>query len=911
MAEFVLRFDQEGADQRAVVGGKSASLARLTRDGFPVPAGFTVRTEAYERFLEHGGLGARLSSMVSELAFDDPAKLEHDTGAIRMLIETAEIPDQVRAAVIEGYRGLGDGPFVAVRSSGTAEDMETASFAGLHDTYLHIQGEDDVMSAVRRCWASMWTARATAYRAKNGLDHLEASIAVLVQTMIDSEVSGVMFTANPLTVLTDEVVINAAWGLGEGIVSGILTPDEFRVRRRDLHILGRTVGNKDVLVIRDPRTGKGTTVEPAAEGQAERSCLTDQQIHELSALGLRVAASYDDVPQDIEWALADGELFVLQSRDITGAQFTWDDELEDFQLTPDDDQEVIWSGTWAAEYWTGAITPLFYTLRGKEYAGIFDRLHQLWGFDDLRRTRWGKYRRGTVFYNTTTEEKFLVNAMPRTLRAGMLGNLSAQRAEIAAQAPFDTMKLLRMQARVHLLQSDMGVLAWFAKVYDYLDNRVEEADGPGVEGLKRLDDGALMRHLDDMVSLAEDFIGELWNGFFTYASWTLSGLGTALARWYEGDNAFAFQDLVSGLPKVTNMAAENHRVWELADEIRRSPELRRLFDAHQGPDFFAALHDSDAGRAFTEQYATFVDHYGHRGMADRDIYYARRQEDPWIDYNALRVLLSAENAIHPRDNERKLIQRREASTEDVLTNIRAKSFGGIRCEVVKTLISYVHRFLILRDDERWWIDKVTMSKKRACQEIGRRLVERGVLHHDDDFYFLSQNRLYALLRGQRPTRLDTMKIAARRDVFEAFLRREEVPPAYLIGNTPADLDTPTDADDAAMIGMGTSRGVVVGRACVVPTLDQIGRLKSGDILVCNATDPGWASAFMIIGGLVIETGGMLAHGSCLSREYGLPAVRLAKAMQRIEDGATISVNGDTGEVKVLEGEDSQLTPASV
>jgi pyruvate,water dikinase len=218
------------------------------------------------------------------------------------------------------------------------------------------------------------------------------------------------------------------------------------------------------------------------------------------------------------------------------------------------------------------------------------------------------------------------------------------------------------------------------------------------------------------------------------------------------------------------------------------------------------------------------------------------------------------------------------------------------------VLEYIHTFLVLRDDERHYIDRVTMAKKRSFQEVGRRLVERGVLERDDDFYFLAEHELWELFDGAPATPLTRAKIENRRRMFERFNARQESPPMYLQGNSPADLEESSVLSDDGLhfLGTGTSRGNVTGRARVVPELKGIDRVQKGDILVCNATDPGWASVFPLISGLVMETGGMLAHGSCLSREYGLPAVTLPSAIMRIPDGATISVHGDSGEVRILD-----------
>jgi phosphoenolpyruvate synthase/pyruvate phosphate dikinase len=903
MGKYVLEFGEPGSDDREVVGGKAASLGRLSANGFPVPPGFTVRTDAYLDFLTASDLRGRLEKLVGALDYDNAGALEKGTAEIRSLIVGAQLPDEVAEAIASEYRAqIGESADVAVRSSGTAEDMAEASFAGLHDTYLNIVGVDEVLTAVRKCWASMWTARATAYRTQNGLDHLSAAIAVVVQKMVDAEIAGVMFTANPLTARVDELVVNAAWGLGEGVVSGVLTPDEYRIDRDDLTIRGKTLGTKAVKVVRDPESGIGTvTVDTPAADQNAFS-LDDKQIAELADLGRRVEAFYEGIPQDTEWAYAHDTFYLLQSRDITGVDFTWDEDI-DATTWPNrrDDPEVVWSQTWAEQFWTGAITPLFYSVRGAEWNRNWDRLEKLWGFDDeLSAKPWFKYRRGTAYWNLENDNKLLINLFPKSLRAAALTvhNPPQLQAEPAA-APFDLLKFIKMQARVHITEPDRGALSWFDYVYNYIDNRTDEVS-PTVEELRTLSDRELRRRAAHYIAIAEDFCDILWTGFFVYGAGSMYLLGDRLAKWYRGDNPDVFADLVSGLP-TTRMAAEQHAMWDLAAKIRDSEDLRPLLQLSTPTEFFARLEDSQDGKAFRADYEEYLAEYGHRGHADRDVYYKRRMEDPSLDYNSFRALLTADGSVHPKEQEAAAQKNRQKTLDEVVENIRRQPFGGLKAEAMKWLADYVVRFLKLRDDERWYIDKVTFSKKLAFDEMGRRLVEKGVLERDDDHYFLSQHELYQLVDGAKPTRLTRLKINNRREVFESFLRRDEVAPRYMKDGAALDFDA--DSGDG-LRGVGTSRGLATGRARIVPNLSDIGRVEKGDILICNATDPGWAPVFMIIKGLVLETGGMLAHGACLSREYGLPAVQIAGAMRRIEDGAMISVNGATGEVIVLDGEDA-------
>ena len=312
----LILFDDERAVDVAQVGGKAASLGRLSQAGFSVPTGFTVATAAQAAFFAAHNLDVQITTLLSGLNYEQAVVLEEVTRHIRVLIESLPLPAQLTAQITEHYAALGSNVYVAVRSSGTAEDLAEASFAGLHDTYLDVQGEAAVVDAIRRCWASMWTARATAYRHRGGFDHASAHIAVIVQQMVAAEVAGVMFTGNPLTARTDEIVINASWGLGEGVVSGILTPDEYVLSIDTLDVKHSSIGDKEVQIVRAP-SGRGTVRVDVPHALREALSLSAQKAVALGELGREVMAFYGGLPQDIEWALAGGELYLLQSRPIT------------------------------------------------------------------------------------------------------------------------------------------------------------------------------------------------------------------------------------------------------------------------------------------------------------------------------------------------------------------------------------------------------------------------------------------------------------------------------------------------------------------------------------------------------------------------------------------------------------------
>lgn len=897
---YIQYLDDPGTPDRSIIGGKGAGLTRLAAAGVPVPPGFVVTTAAYRDFVEQNGLTAAIASIMAGIDYDNPDQLSVATGRIRERIVGGELPAGLHELIAKGYSAIGssEDSYVAVRSSGTAEDMGEASFAGLYDTYLDIRGADDVVDAVRRCWASLWTPRCAYYRNRLGLDPSTAEVAVVVQQMVAAQSAGVMFTANPLNERSDEIVINSNWGLGESIASGIVTPDELILDVATLTVKRSILGSKQWRIDR-AENGVGTAKLETSAADRSTLSLTDADAARLAGIGLRVLKMADGIPQDLEWTLSDGEFFIVQSRDITGAEFLWDEDVESWQTAPDP-EDAVWSHTWAKAFWTGGVTPLFYSLRGRELRNSDERLFSLWGFDDLARMRRFKYRRSTVYFSSDADLIYYRNVLPPVLRQHSLGNLPPDWRAEAASASFDLAKLVRMHARVRGLSPDHGPLRTLKSVYSFIQEKTPEANSPTAGQLRNYSDEALKRELTAKAQLFEDYLTILRPAFHVYSTTAFALLRELLDTWYDGDNEYAFQDLISGLPKRTAMLQEQIDLWDLADEVRRTPEINELLaNSADGAAFFEAVRAEPAAAEFVVSYDRFLAEHGHRGHQDRDLWYPRRAEDPQIDFQSLRSMVEA-NAPSPVDNEHRLVATRTSTTEEVLGRIRQKPFGSMRVEIFKTILDYVHRFLVLRDDERPFADAITSGKKRATTELGRRLYERGLIDEPDEYFFLAEYEIYDLLDGRAQRKLTRLKIRNRRKVFEAFLARTEIPPDYLRGNAPMEVDDGTDTGiEGVFQGVGMSRGSVTGTARIIGDLRDIGRVKRGEVLVCNSTDPGWTPVFGLISGLILEAGGMLSHGACLSREYGLPAVTLPNGMQKIADGATISVNGDTGRVTVM------------
>lgn len=893
--------DKSGTDITQV-GGKGANLGRLTASGFVVPPGFVVGTEGYAAHIKSNeGLKRKIADMLATINYDDAEQLDAAVMQIRNWIVETPMPVSLSSEIERSYQELCKGSYVAVRSSGTAEDLEGASFAGLHDTYLDIRGTDNVVDAVKRCWASMWSSRAVSYRKTQGFDHFSSSIAVVVQMMVESEVAGVMFTGNPINTATDQLMINASWGLGEAVVSGIVTPDEYIVNANNLKILNKTLGSKEHKIIRDQEFGNGTVHLPTPEADRARFTFTDEQVAELSAIGLRIQEAYEGFPQDIEWAYQEGKFYVLQARPITAVDFSWDADVTHSVQGNDDaiGYDTVWSRVFPEEMWTGAISPLMFSWR----CWGLNQCHSVgvhtYGYpeQDYTTQRLWTYHKGVSYYNAHMDLLRIKQSIPPQLREGMLHKIPKAWHEEALNAgPFDWERYIDMFIRVERDRPDMGLNWWKAIRDDFIESKeYRETNRPRTRAeLGAMSNEELKLHLHDVIREEVASYDPPWNGLLWHMGEALGWIGWIIANWYTGGRQTIFMDLMTGTRHTTITGHDNFASWELADMIHRSPELKSMFKKYPDERFFEHLEKCVDGPAFRRAYDEHVRLRGHRGHPDRDIYFDRRADSVMVD---LRIFPALMGTPDPRIQEDRMREKLEESIKHVYDNLAAQpAFGIFKAKLFQFLIDFAHNSLEFRDNEREVMDWTTYAIKLAFEEVGRRCVERGGLREMKECYFLTMEELYAVLNGTENKRLTRAKIDARRKNFNAIDTKAVHPAPFIQGGRRAPIDQPEISGDGVLRGKTTSVGKVTGTARVVYELSQIGRVKQGEILIVHATDPGWTPVFMLIKGIVLETGGLISHGALLAREYGLPGVQIEGALQLVPDGATITLDGDNGVV---------------
>ncbi|WP_188187256.1 PEP/pyruvate-binding domain-containing protein [Nonomuraea sp. SYSU D8015] len=850
-----LDFSEIDAGMLAEVGGKAANLGELTRAGLPVPPGWVLTTEAYRQ------VAAGLETTGEGLA----------ERARRHLLQ-APVPDAVHEAVVKHYAALGDDVPVAVRSSATAEDLPFASFAGQQETYLNVVGAEAVIGAVRRCWASLWTDRAVAYRESNGIDHAAVRLAVVVQVMVDAQVAGVMFTANPVTGRRCEIVVDAGPGLGEAVVSGAVNPDRFVVYGGE--VLERHAGDKR-LAIRSLPGGGTERVETAHDGL----CLTDAQVLRLAELGARVEDHYG-APQDTEWAIdGDGTIWLTQARPIT--------TLYPLPETTRPGLRVYFSVN-VAQGVMGPLTPMglsAFRLISAGGAGLA-------GFgpaDPLDGAPFLAVSGQRVWFDITTAVRSRPGRaiLPRMLLLGeaRTGTVMERLFEDPRLAPAHTSlrpflrAFARFARRIHLpsrilmaLTRPERALALTVRVGEELDRRLRVPDS--ATPAQRLDH-------------AERVLAGTFPTIISIMPVAIAGYGMfALASKLSGVPVNDMQDVLRSVPHnpTTEMDLE---LWDLATRIEPEP-FRELPVAELVRRYQEGRLPPVAQRGI----AAFLGKYGHRGVAEIDLGVPRWSEDPAHILGVLSNYLRIEEGgaeLAPAALFAKGAEQSRAAIAHVVAQARRRARW--RGAVVRFGLRRTRMFAGLRELPKFYAVKTLAAVRHSLLAVGEHLVGLGVLDSARDVFFLDLREARAALAGGDLREL----VAERRAAYEQEQRRRHVPRVLLSDGTEPEA-LAAAAADGALVGTAASAGTVTGVARVV--LDPVGaHLEPGEILVCPSTDPGWTPLFLTAGGLVMEMGGAMSHGAVVAREYGIPAVvGVPDATHRITTGQEIEVDGAAGTV---------------
>ncbi|QCB98784.1 pyruvate kinase [Arthrobacter sp. PAMC25564] len=867
-----------GSAPLSLVGGKALNLGKLVAAGLPVPRGFCLTTSAYRMAAppELDALAAHLDGAGPEKA---PAgeELGELARRAREMVVTAPIPHEVDAAVRKAYAGLGASPAVAVRSSATAEDLPLTSFAGQQDSYLDIVGADAVVQAVRRCWASLWTERAVAYRSANGVSHRDAGLAVVVQDVVHAAAAGVLFTANPVTGTRTETVIDASPGPGQAVVSGAVNPDHFVVETATGQVLLRSPGGK----------------EPG-----RRPSLVDAQIRELTSLGDTVQRLFG-TPQDIEWVIdAGGKLWLTQSRPITTLYPLPDPaaaEPSGSESRPAAGTRVYLCGT-LLQGLTRPITPMGLSVLGavrnrkgpwqyvnpglRMYVDLTPLVHNKYGRSYLQRILpLADGRSGAVFPALLEDPRFSVSK--RTLRQS-LAKAGAARGIPSSEGTDSVLLVLRLLPA--LIGAALRPEAELARAQAYGKRLDAELALPEpATAFRRLDhtQRILDRTVDGLIlaTLPGPSVGYI---MLAVARRLLRGI--AKPRELEA--------VLRGLPHnvTTEMDLE---LWQLSVAIGADPASREVFLAKNPEELAAGFAAGTLPAVAQAGLSGFLARYGHRAVAEIDLGMPRWSEVPDHILGMISNYLRVEDPEQGPDRQfARAVDHAEDRIRDLVQRARARS--RLRARLVELCLHRARQLSGLRELPKFFIVQALAAMRRQLLLIGSELAGAGAVAAADDVFFLDFDEVRVGLRGADLKGL----VRDRRRLYSNELRRRRIPRLLLSDGTDVEAALMAKSPaSGALAGTPASAGTATGRVRVI--MDPVGaHLEPGEILVAPSTDPGWTPLFMTAGALVMEMGGVISHGAVVAREYGIPAVvGVPDATTRLRTGQIVTVDGAAGTVR--------------
>lgn len=873
MSSLVLGFQEMDPAQLWLVGGKGLNLGKLSKlEGIQVPEGFCVTTAGYQKTIEQNETYHALVNRLTMLQAIDQEQISEISRKLRQVIVEAEIPSDVVNAVTRYLSQFGDEQGFAVRSSATAEDLPQASFAGQQDTYLNIIGTTAILQHISKCWASLFTDRAVIYRMHNGFGHSQVSISVIVQRMVVPQASGIMFTADPVTCSRKLLSIDASFGLGEALVSGLVSPDCYKVQEGE--IVDKRIAAKTLAIYgRKEGTTETRQIHP---DQQKAQTLSDQQILQLSRIGREIEAYFGN-PQDIEWCLAHDTFYIVQSRPIT-------------TLYPipeaNDEANHVYVSVGHQQMMTDPIKPLglsFYLLLtpapmrkggGRLFVDVSLMLASASGRETLINVLGKNDPLIKDALTTVIERGDYIESIPEAKKEQSSGksNQGPEPANYQTLHDYDPAivsdLIKRGEAAIaelqHKIQTKSG-----ADLFDFILGDIQE-----------------LREKKS-VSDPQSF------GVIMTAMNASSWINEKMLEWLGEKNAA--DTLSQSVPN--NITSEmGLALMDVADVIRPYPEVINYLQHVKDDHFLEELNKFDGGQETQDAICAYLDKYGMRCAGEIDITRTRWSEKP---ITLVPMILGNIRNFEPNAGKRKFEQGRQEAMEkeqELLGRLKQLPDGTQKVKETKRMIDLVRNLIGYREYPKYnYINRFFVYKKAFMKEADQ-LVQAGVIRDKEDIYYLTFEELHEAVSTNN---LDYKIIGERQDEYKLY---EKLTPPRVItsdGEIIAGKYKRENLPAEVIVGLPVSSGVIEGRARVILNMEDA-YLEEGDILVTSFTDPSWTPLFVSIKGLVTEVGGLMTHGAVIAREYGLPAVvGVENATKLIKDGQHIRLHGTEGYIEIL------------
>ncbi|WP_019390709.1 phosphoenolpyruvate synthase [Priestia filamentosa] len=871
MGSYVFSFQEIDKTQLLLVGGKGLNLGKLSQiHGIQVPAGFCVTTEAYQKALEQNEVFHALLNQLTLLKVEDRVQIREISRKIRKIIMEVEIPSDVGKAVAHYLSRFGEEHAYAVRSSATAEDLPHASFAGQQDTFLNITGKEAILQHISKCWASLFTDRAVIYRMQKGFDHSQVYLSVIVQRMVFSHASGILFTADPITSNRKALSIDASFGLGEALVSGLVSADCYKVQEDK--IVDKRIATKKLAIY--GREEGGTETQQLDPDQQKTQTLTDQQILQLARIGRQIETHFG-FPQDIEWCLVDNTFYIVQSRPIT-------------TLYPipeaNDEENHVYVSVGHQQMMTDPMKPLglsFWLLTTnapmrKAGGRLFvDVTHMLASPDSRKMILGGMGQHDPLMKDalmTIIERGDFIKFLPTNKReqSSDISDKSllpkGSRTQIENEPTIVSDLIKRSQSSIEELKQNIQTKVG-SDLFDFI--------------------------LEDIQRLKKILFDPQSSAVFMAAIDASSWINDNMKEWLGEKNVA--DTLSQSVPN--NITSEmGLALLDVADVIRPYPEVIHYLQHVKDDNFLDELVKIDGGQETQDAIIAYLNKYGMRCAGEIDITKTRWSEKP---ITLVPMILNNIKNIEPNASYRKFEQGRRVALkkeQDLLDRLKQLPEGEQKAKETKRMIDVIRNFIGYREYPKYGMVNRYFVYKQALLKEAEQLVQEGVIHEKEDIYYLTFEEFHEVVRTNK---LDYRVISERKDEYKLY---EKLTPPRVItsdGEIIAGEYKRENLPSEAIVGLPVSSGVIEGRARVIINIEDAD-LEDGDILVTSFTDPSWTPLFVSIKGLVTEVGGLMTHGAVIAREYGLPAVvGVENATKLIKDGQRIRINGIDGYIEIL------------
>ncbi|PDY48806.1 phosphoenolpyruvate synthase [Bacillus pseudomycoides] len=871
MSPLVLGFQEIEETQLLLVGGKGLNLGELSKiQGIQVPEGFCITTVGYQKAIEQNETFQALLDQITMLKVEDRDQISEISRKIRQIIMEVEIPSDVAGAVADYLSQFGDEHAYAVRSSATAEDLPHASFAGQQDTYLNIIGKEAILQHISKCWASLFTDRAVIYRMQNRFDHSQVYLSVIVQRMVFPEASGILFTADPITSNRKLLSIDASFGLGEALVSGLVSADCYKVQEDK--IVDKMIATKKLAIY--ARKEGGTEARQIDPDQQKTQTLTEQQILQLTRIGRQIEA-YFGCPQDIEWCLVDDTFYIVQSRPITTL----------YPIPEVNDQENhVYVSVGHQQMMTAPLKPLGMSLfQLTSFGPRFKAGGRL--FVDITHNLASPVSRKTIIDTLGQSDPLIKDALMTIIKREDFIKSSPDGKKVPS--PSKSNKGISSSGFQAQIENDPTIVSNLIKSsqtsIEELKQNIQTKSGSDLFDFILEDIQKLKKILFDPQSL----------GVIMAAMDASTWINEKMNKWLGEKNVA--DTLSQSVPN--NITSEmGLALLDVADVIRPYPEVIDYLQQVKDDDFLDELVKFDGGQETQDAIYDYLSKYGMRCTGEIDITKTRWSEKPTT---LVPMILSNIKNFEPNASNRKFEQGRQKALkkeQELLDRLKQLPDGEQKAKETKRMIDLIRNFIGYREYPKYDMVNRYFVYKQALLKEAEQLVQANVIREKEGIYYLTFEELHEVVRTNK---LDYQIISKRKDEYKLYEKLtpprvitsdgEIIVGEYKRENLPAE----------AIVGLPVSSGVIEGRARVILNMEDAD-LEDGDILVTSFTDPSWTPLFVSIKGLVTEVGGLMTHGAVIAREYGLPAVvGVGNATKLIKDGQRIRVHGTEGYIEVF------------